>query len=283
MTIYSLSYLTVALADPVAAVRVARATGYGAVGLRCAPAGAGGAFSPLRGNPSLIREVRAACAGEDIQVLDLEIIRIGLDFSVDNTKEILEVGEQLGVTSVTVVSDDFDIARATNSFAQLCETAETYGLNCGLEIMPRTGAGSVLMGLHIVNQAGRQNGRLLFDPLHAARTKSSISDLSEIPARYFDYLQVCDAPKEIPSTQEGLLHTARSERLLPGEGGIDLKAMFEKLPSGLPISVEIPNVARMAEVGVTGWAEEALVASKLFMETLGGKRSGDASARGWRK
>jgi len=55
----------------------------------------------------------------------------------------------------------------------------------------------------------------------------------------------------------------RFERLLPGEGGIDLVNLFAALPETLPIGVEIPNVARVAIVGYEAWATQALSAAKL--------------------
>ena len=83
------------------------------------------------------------------------------------------------------------------------------------------------------------------------------------------YIQICDAPAEVPATTEGLIHTARCERLLPGEGGIDLARLFTTLPKDLPISVEIPNDKRAPELGAQEWARQALVASRTMLERLG--------------
>ena len=48
-------------------------------------------------------------------------------------------------------------------------------------------------------------------------------------AVWLHYAQRSDAPAEIPSTDDALIHTARQERLLPGEGGIDLQGMFSSV------------------------------------------------------
>jgi sugar phosphate isomerase/epimerase len=268
MTVHSLSYLTVALVDPLEAIRVAAEAGYLAVGLRGAPSAPGGAFSPLIGDAALVREVNRACRDEGIRVLDLEIIRIGVDFEVESVKPLLRLGGELGVTSLTVVCGDPVEARAMESFGDLCEAAGAFGSNCGLEYMPRTGVASVSTALRIVSGVRQPNARLLFDPLHTARTGSPLEDLAAIPPSLLDYLQLCDAPGDVPPTEEGLLYTARSERLLPGEGDIDLHAMFKRLPGNLPISVEIPSVSRQSRMGATAWARQALSASRAFMDRL---------------
>lgn len=268
MTIYSLSYLTVRLTNPVEAVRVAADAGYQAVGLRAAPAGPGGVFSPLVGDEQLIRSVIRACAEESIKVLDLEIIRIGPNFSAAASAPLLDLAKRLGVISVTVACDDTVETRAIDNFGALCLLAETFDTHCALEYMPRTGAASLAEGLRIVSAANSSSARLLFDPLHTARTLSSLSDVADIPPAYLDYLQLCDAPAGIPESEQELLHTARAERLLPGEGGIDLAPMYLRLPKNLPISVEIPSISRQERLGALGWAREALTSSQAFMRGL---------------
>jgi sugar phosphate isomerase/epimerase len=37
-----------------------------------------------------------------------------------------------------------------------------------------------------------------------------------------------------------LLHQARAERLMPGDGGLDLAGILRALPADLPIGLEIP-------------------------------------------
>jgi hypothetical protein len=55
---------------------------------------------------------------------------------------------------------------------------------------------------------------------------------------------------------------------LPGEGGIDLAALFRMFPRDLPTSVEIPNDKRMPALGAEEWARQALIASKALLARL---------------
>jgi sugar phosphate isomerase/epimerase len=274
--IYSLSYLTVQLVDPVSAVRVAAKAGYQALGLRGAPAGPGGQYSPFLANHSLVREVCNACGDLGQTILDLELIRIGSSFSIEDAKGLLEVAAALGAKSLTVAGDDIDEARLTASFSGLCEAAAILGVNCGLEYMPRTGVASIAAALRVVIGAAQPNGRIIVDPLHTSRTRSPNVDLSTIPTGLLDYLQICDAPATIPSTDEELLHAARCERLLPGEGELDLIDMFARLPRDVPISIEVPHITRATVVGSEEWARRARIATEALVARVPRITSGGA-------
>jgi sugar phosphate isomerase/epimerase len=59
-------------------------------------------------------------------------------------------------------------------------------------------------------------------------------------------MQLCDARPERPADMQEIIRQARSDRLFPGEGGLDLKGLLGALPAGIPISLEIP-VAKKIE------------------------------------
>ena len=80
------------------------------------------------------------------------------------------------------------------------------------------------------------------------------------------YAQMCDAQGGLDFTVEEMIQTAREDRLLPGEGTINLVGLFSTLPSTIPISVEIPNFKRSAEIGEKAWAQAAIDATKLLVQ-----------------
>ena len=79
---------------------------------------------------------------------------------------------------------------------------------------------------------------------------------------------MCDAPAEVPSTTEGLIHTARFERLFPGEGGIDVSAILAALPSDLPYALEIPRAELVAQVGAREHARMAISAARRHIDPI---------------
>jgi sugar phosphate isomerase/epimerase len=122
--------------------------------------------------------------------------------------------------------------------------------------------------LRIVRGAAQEDAGVLVDALHVARSATSLADIAGIPRQRLHYSQICDAPSQIPATVDGLIHTARCEGLLPGEGGPGLAGLFATLPKDLPISVEIPNETRVSTFGAEEWARQALVASTTTLQNL---------------
>jgi sugar phosphate isomerase/epimerase len=59
-------------------------------------------------------------------------------------------------------------------------------------------------------------------------------------------MQLCDARAERPSDLQEIIRQARSDRLFPGEGGLDLRGLMRALPADLPISVEVPYAKPMS-------------------------------------
>ncbi len=256
--VFSLAYLTAAPLSPPDAVDLAARLGYAHVGLRALPAMPGGDAAPLVTDAALLRATLARMAATGVTVFDMEIVRIGPEFSVEGLRPFLDVSHRLGASAVLVAADDPEEARLTASFAAFSDAAAEAGLTADLEFMPWTTAPDCRTARRIVEGAGRPNGRILVDSLHAARSATTLDDLAALPRSLLSYAQICDAPAEIPATAEGLIHTARQARLLPGDGGIDLSAMFRSLPADLPVSIEIPHAVLKARHGVESWARMAI-------------------------
>jgi sugar phosphate isomerase/epimerase len=278
MPTISLAYLTSVPLSPPDVIRLATDLGYDAVGLRALPAASGGDASPLIEDAALRAETRRALAA-GVPVFDVEIVRLGPDFSVETFRPFLDLCGELGARAILVAGDDPDEARLTASFSAFCEAAAPYGLTGDLEFMPWTKVPDARSALRIVTAAAQPNGRVLVDALHAGRSQTTLGDIAAIPASRLSYAQICDAPGEIPTTDEGLIHTARQARLLPGEGGIDLTGIFSQLPTDLPISVEIPHLERSAQLGVREWARQALAATRTALATRDAAMRNGASLR----
>jgi sugar phosphate isomerase/epimerase len=265
MTDYSLAYLTSVPCSPADALVLAAKLGYKYTGVRIAPASPGGDFSPLVTDAAMLRETAARSRDSGARVFDVEIVRLAADFKVAALAPFLETCGALGARAILVAGDDPDEGRLTASFAALCDAAADYGLTADLEFMPWTKVPDARSALRVVGNAARPNGRIMVDALHAGRSATTLADLAAIPRAMLSYAQLCDAPGEIPATHEGLIHTARCARLLPGEGGIDLVGILSQLPVDLPISVEIPNEERLPALGAEEWARQALAAAKMIV------------------
>jgi sugar phosphate isomerase/epimerase len=138
-----------------------------------------------------------------------------------------------------------------------------FGLTADLEFMPWTAVPDARSALALVKAAGSpDNAGILVDALHFGRSHSTLDDIRAIPRSLLHYAQICDGEAGIHFSHEQLIHTARCERLLPGEGNIDLQGLFAALPPDLPVSVEVVNLPREASIPAQPWAGQCLAASR---------------------
>jgi hypothetical protein len=67
---------------------------------------------------------------------------------------------------------------------------------------------------------------------------------------------------------ELMLFTAREGRLYPGEGAMDIAGMVGAMPN-IPLSIELPNLKRIKELGVEGHAKRCLDDAKAYFAKNG--------------
>jgi sugar phosphate isomerase/epimerase len=266
--VFSLSALTVLELPPPRMVTCARDAGYSHVGLRLIPATPTEASYDTIGDTPIIRDTLACLSDTGIEVLDVEILRLKPETRVGEFRAVLETAARLGARHALVAGNDPDETRLTDNLAALCDLAEPLGIAPCLEPMPWTDAKNFAQGARIVGNTARANVGLLIDPIHFDRGGSSASEIAGVSADYLRYVQMCDAPAERPATLEGLLHQARAERLLPGDGGLDLAGILRAVPADAPISIEIPMQSQAGTVPAVERARRAIAATRELLLSL---------------
>lgn len=241
MSSYSLAALTALELSPPDLIDVASRAGYDAVGLRLIAATPGGVAYPLMEDPPLLRETLACLQATGVKVGDLEILAIRPDTAVGAFEPLFEVGQRLGAKHLLVAGYDPDMSRFIDTYGALCDLAFNYGLTADLEFMPWTNVPDLRSAIDVVRRAGRPNGGVLIDALHFDRSRSSVETIADVPRGSLHYWQFCDAPAERPTSTDDMLHTARAERMFPGEGGIDLVPLVRAMPPDIVISLEVPT------------------------------------------
>ena len=221
---------------------------------------------PLATDPALMRTTKSRLASTGVDVLDVELARIGPDGNPRDYLRFLEAGAELGARHVITQLPDPDFARKADRFAELCDLARPLGLTVDLEFPSWTETPNLAEATRVLRAVAQPNAGVLIDLLHFARSDSSIAELRDLPPEWFHFAHVCDAPAEVPTTQEGLIHTARFERLFPGEGGIDLSAILSALPPGIPYALEIPHAERVAQLGAKEHARLAVTAARRHLD-----------------
>ena len=265
--IHSLAYLSSHRCTPTEAIRIAAQTGYEFVGMRLWPNAPAAPQQHLLGQPEALRETLAAQRDTGVGVFDLEIIRINEGFDPHTWDALYDVGAQLQAKAILVAGDDPDEARLTDNYGRLCDVMKPYGMTADLEFMPWTEVKDAKSALRIVRNAGMPaNAGILVDALHFGRSTTSLDDIRAIPRQLLHYAQICDAQAGMNFSTEQMIHTARCERLLPGDGTIDIRGLFAALPADLTISVEVVNFGREAHTPPADWAAECLARSRPYTE-----------------
>lgn len=264
----SFSFLTGHGASPEEAIEIASATGYDYVGLRLLPAAPGGLAFPLMDEPMRLRAVRSRLNDSGMKVFDVEMIRIGPSFDPTSYVPFFAAAQELGARSILVAGDDPDEGRLTNSFVDLCEAAAPFDLSMDLEFMPQSDLKNLSAALRVLEAAKQPNQGVIVDSLHVSRAGVTPAEIAAIPREWMNYAQICDGPADIPTTRDELNYAARHQRLLPGDGGIDLASVFASLPDDLPVAVEIPNDAQAQTMSRKEWAA---LARERSLDILGSK------------
>lgn len=265
--IYSMAYLTGNGLPPVEAIRLAADLGFDRISFRFLPAGTGDLPPPLLVDGTLFREVKAALADTGLTVADVEMIRMNSDTDLDRFRPFLDRSAELGARHVLVAGDDPDRVRITDTYGRLCGLVAEYGLSADLEFMPWTAVKDIADARALVEAAAHPAAAILFDTLHFDRCGSTLDEISAIPPEMLNYIQICDGPVPFDTDDESLISVARTARLIPGAGGIDLPAIVARLPRDIAVSVEVPNHALAQEIGVPALVSRALAESrKLFAD-----------------
>ncbi|HEY6176945.1 MAG TPA: TIM barrel protein [Kofleriaceae bacterium] len=264
---YSLAHLTALHLSPPELVEVAAAGGYRYVGLRLTRVAADDPVLSLTTNAVLLRETKARLADTGVEVLDVELARMGPDTEPIAFEKLLETGADLGARHVIAQLPDPDRERKIERFAALCDLAKPFGLTVELEFPSWTETPDLTEATRVLRAADRVNAGLLIDMLHFTRSGSSIEALRKLPREWFRFAHVCDAAAEIPATTEGLIRTARVERLFLGEGGIDVRGILAAMPEDIPYTLEIPRTTLASLVGEKECARLALLAAQRYLDT----------------
>lgn len=235
-----LAHFTVLDVPPQDLVPLARRTGYAAIGIRLIQAAPGTPVYSIPAGSAAMAEMRRRLDGEGIVVHDIEIATIAPGFDPGALAPVLESAAGLGARRLSVCADEPDRGRLTARFAELCDLAAGFGVGVDLEWMAWRAVRRLADALEVVTAAGRPDAGVLVDALHLFRTGGSPADLRAVPPGLLRSVQLCDAGATAPVGTEAIIAEARSGRLPPGEGVLDLDALMTELPAGAVLSAEVP-------------------------------------------
>jgi sugar phosphate isomerase/epimerase len=156
--------------------------------------------------------------------------------------ELFDVAEAVGARSlnaVDVFGGAWSLDEAAAAFAGLCDRAADHGLLVHLEFLPWSRIPDLTTAWQVVAAADRPNGGLMLDAWHYFRSAPDRELLRSLPGTSILGAQLCDAPA---SPEAEPMHATLHERLLPGDGALDLRSLLADLRStgtAAPLGVEV--------------------------------------------
>ncbi|MBV6423233.1 MAG: Inosose isomerase [Steroidobacteraceae bacterium] len=271
---FSLAHIMVLDRTPGELVQMAERTGYESVSLRLMPMGVAGEIDHrIVGDTQRLRELRATVRSSGVRVLDVELARIYTGADVRQYRPALEAGAELGAKHVLSSAWCNDKAFVVDQLARLCDLAEPMGLVINFEFVTFSGCTNLRQARDIVEEVNRWNLGLCIDTLHFDRSGVALTELESLNSDLLNYAQICDGPRVYSRDSEELIRVARGARLLPGEGGIDLAAILQRMPT-VPYVVEIPNSESRRMLGDEELVRRALVRTQAYFREHGLGRTG---------
>jgi sugar phosphate isomerase/epimerase len=261
---FSLAHLTLPGCPLHVFIETAARAGYDHVSLRMTKVSEDDRVYPLISDRSLRRRTGRLISDAGLSVLDVELLRLDRETEPEQFESLLEASAELGARSVIVQIPDPDRQRAVDRYRRLCDLARTYRLSAALEFVSWTETADLCSAAAIVRAADRTNGGILVDMLHFDRSGSELEDLERIPAAWFQFIHLCDAPRATPALTEGVIQAARSARLFPGDGELPIREVLRRIPA-VPCSLEIPNAELLDKLGPDEFARRALASARSYL------------------
>lgn len=258
----SLAHLSELDVPPLELVALAAHAGFASIGLRTSPASPGGVVYPLQ----TAREqaaMRRSLAENGVSVLEVEMVPLTAALRATDYKPMMEAGAAIGATRLTVGGGDTDdVSIIAEKLAAMAEQAQPYGIAVDLEFMPFRPVKTLTDALAVLRRAKHANAHILIDVLHVFRSKSDIALFKTIDRKLLGPVQLCDGPAQAP---DDLVAEARTRRLLPGTGELDLPALLDALPDGLAYGVEVPLASQRPDLDAGARLKLLVSATREFL------------------
>jgi len=240
---------------PLEFIAAAAAAGFDSVGLRLHKSPVYPNWFPIVGNPPLMRDVKHALTHSGLRMLDIFTFYLQPELDLDVMSAAMAYGAELGARYAQLIGDDPDWSRITDTYARFCDIAAQFGLVAAIEAPVNSRkVNSVPLACKLIGDANRANAAIVLDPLQFLRSGDELSVLEQDP-RIFAYTQFNDGP-------------VSGARMEPGTGEVPLRQILQRLPRGVPISVEW-SAPQDSTVPAREWAGRALDCTRRFLEVDG--------------
>ena len=191
-------------------------------------------------------------------MLDIYSFYLQPSTEVVTFKPAIELAAEFGAKYLVTMGADTDWSRQRDNFIRICEIAAAYGLTCIVEPAVIRPLANVAQTQRLIRDAGCTNAAICVDPWNFSRAGDHASDLTRIDPKLLPYAQICDGIIGPDEPNPALLgRMSPNRRCLLGQGDVPLADILDALPTGLPLSIELPPPSDRT-VGAAEWAKAVL-------------------------
>ncbi|MGV1008377.1 MAG: sugar phosphate isomerase/epimerase family protein [Dermatophilaceae bacterium] len=271
------AHLTLLRLSPPELVVTAAQAGFDFVGVRVKAATSGEHEYPMAPGSAMSKETLLRLEDTGLFVLDAEFVTLGPETGPDEWLAALEAAAALDARTISVVSNDADRGRFTDTLGRLAADAQPFGVLPTLEPISYNAVSRVEDAAALAEAVGCA---VLLDALHIQRGGSSLDAVRALDPALIPVVQLCDGPLELPDsldvpdelplgmTTDGSARQgeARALRQVPGEGEFPLLGLLAAIPPETPLSVEVPSARLQAKLSPLEYAVRNHDAARRLVE-----------------
>ncbi len=217
------------------------------------------------------RDVKSALVQNGLPLLDVEVVWIKPDTSLDDHLRSLEIGIELGAQNLLCVSSDPDAGATAAKLSALCEQSVGSNMRIALEFGIFTEVKNLTMAYSITERVNHPKISILIDPIHVDRSGTRVEEIARLPDDLLPYAQFCDAPAARPDPMDfnAVITDAIDLRQQCGQGALPLMDIHAALPKGIPLSIELRSkVLRDSFPDASERAGQVAVHTRRWLESL---------------
>lgn len=279
MTDIGIAHLSLLQLDPDELVETSARAGFDFVGIRVRGATPTENIPDQSPGSPMSRATIARLNDTGLRVRDIEFLSLDGATGREAWLPMLAAGAEYGATTLNLAGQDPDAGRLADTLAELVADAADFGIVPALEPISYNAVSTVAQAGALAAQAG---AHVMLDPLHLQRGRSTPADVGALDPSLIPVLQLCDGPADVPDTididrplprgmtaeGEPRKVEARAYRLPPGEGEFPLHDLLRTVPPGTPVSLEVPNAALAARLGMLDYARRLKHSANRLLEAL---------------
>jgi len=214
----------------------------------------------LRDDPSLRRETMAAMRDTGVKIGLGEGFRADAGMDVASFAGDLDLMAELGAVRINAIGLDPDLARCHDQLAGLAEMTIARGMAFTVEFCPGFAIDTLDKVVALIAHIGRGRCQVLIDAMHFLRSGGVVEQMRALDPELIGYAQLADGPLAPPG--DSYMTDAMFARGVPGAGALPLREFIAALPADLPISVEVPRLDDLRDMGPRAHAKRVVEAAR---------------------